>query len=337
VIRTAALLPGLKAVWPASHITWVSQPSGVRVLANHPLIDRRLVFDAPTVCHLEYERFDLCLSLDKEPGPTALAMRVQATEKRGIGLSPYGTPYPLNEECAHYFHLGLSDPLKFRANDKSYPQLIYEAVGLTYRGERARLYPSAADQARAARRWRALGVGGEAVVVGLNTGAGRVFANKSWSADQFVALARRVREKHGWQIALLGGPEERALNARIAAVCPGVVDTGCDHSELEFAALVARCNVVVTGDTMAMHVASAAEVPCVVLFGPTCHQEIDLCGRGEKIVTELSCAPCYRRACDETPSCMDSITVERVCAAVKRWVNVAPTRPVALPVVGAGV
>ena len=29
VIRTAALLPGLKQLWPHSQITWVSRPSGV--------------------------------------------------------------------------------------------------------------------------------------------------------------------------------------------------------------------------------------------------------------------------------------------------------------------
>ena len=73
VIRTAALLPGLKREWPTSHITWVTRPSGVRMLANHPLIDRLLSFDAESICHLEHERFDLCLSLDKEPGPAALA------------------------------------------------------------------------------------------------------------------------------------------------------------------------------------------------------------------------------------------------------------------------
>jgi hypothetical protein len=115
VIRTAALLPGLKRVWPQSHITWVSRSSGVRALANHPLIDRALPFDAESLCHLEIERFDLCLSLDKEPGPTALAMRVRATDKRGMGLSPHGTVFPLNAECVPYFNLGLDDRLKFHA------------------------------------------------------------------------------------------------------------------------------------------------------------------------------------------------------------------------------
>jgi ADP-heptose:LPS heptosyltransferase len=325
VLRTAALLPGLHARWPGCQITWVTRPAGVRMLAHHPLIDRLLSFDAETVCHLEHERFDLCLSLDKEPGPAALAMRVDAPDKRGIGLSPVGTPYPLNAACAAYFTLGLDDEAKFRHNDRSYQQLVYEALGLEYAGQRYELYPADADRAHAAACWRALGVGPDDVVIGLNTGAGRVFANKNWPAAKYRELAERLQRRHPWRIALLGGPEERAQNAALAAQCPTLLDTGTDHHELEFAALVARCQAVVSGDTLGMHAAIAARVPCIVLFGPTCAQEIDLFGRGEKLRTRLACAPCYRRQCDVTPNCMADLSVAEVCAAVERCVAAPPT------------
>jgi heptosyltransferase-2 len=318
VIRTAALLPGLKQHRPTSHITWVTRPSGVRMLANHPLIDRLLPFEAETLCHIEHERFDLCLSLDKEPGPTALAMRVDARERRGIGLSPHGTPFPLNRHCVEYFLLGLDDHKKFFENTESYQQLLYEAVGLTYQGQRYSLHPSAGQRAAARAFWSGVGVADDDVVVGLNTGAGRVFANKNWPPEKFVELARRVAVRPGWRVALFGGSDERARNERIAAACPRAIDTGCDNDELTFAALTERCNVLLTGDTMAMHVAIAMNVPAVVLFGPTCHQEIDLYGRGEKVCTTLPCSPCYRRQCDKAPNCMDEISVERVLAAVKR-------------------
>ncbi len=82
---------------------------------------------------------------------------------------------------------------------------------------------------------------------------------------------------------------------------------------------------------MAMHMAVAGDVPCVVLFGPTCAQEIDLYGRGEKIVTALPCSPCYQRQCEQTPNCMDEISIERVLLAVQRWVvagrRVRPIQP----------
>jgi heptosyltransferase-2 len=322
VIRTAALLPGLKEAWPQSHITWVTRPSGVRMLANHPLIDRLLVFDSETLGHLKYESFDLCLSLDKEAAPAALAMQINARDRRGIGLSRYGTAYPLNSECTYYFRLGLDDRLKFAQNQKSYQQLIYEALGLEYRGQRQRLYPDAAHRVWARQCWQDLGVQPDESVVGLNTGAGRVFANKNWPDEKYVALARRLMKAHGWRVAVLGGPDERERNRAISDACPGVLKAGCDHGELQFAALVRHCNVLVTGDTMALHVAVAQDVPVVGLFGPTCAQEIDLYGRGEKIETTLACAPCYRRHCDQAPHCMDNISVERVLTAVQHCMGV---------------
>lgn len=303
------------------------------MLAGHPLIDRLLPFDAETLCHLDLERFDVCLSLDKEAAPAGLAMRVAAADKRGLGLSPWGTVYPLNDACRHYFALGLDDALKFRGNTASYQQLIYEAVGLDYRGERYQLFPSRSASEAASAVWRRSGVRDQDLVIGLNTGAGPAFANKIWKAPRFAELIEALRarlatrpDRRLW-FALFGGPAEQSLNTTLAETAADIIDTGV-HDEQTFAALLARANVLVTGDTMALHVGIAMQAPCVAIFGPTCAAEIDLYGRGEKIVSTLGCSPCYRRVCDLTPTCMDELPLDRVVAAVLRWAHPTPgSRP----------
>ena len=85
------------------------------------------------------------------------------------------------------------------------------------------------------------------------------------------------------------------------------------------------CDLVVTGDTLGMHLAIGAAVPVVVLFGSTCPQEIELYGRGEKVVTPISCHPCYRKECDITPSCQDLIAVDVVHAACRRVLSSLPS------------
>ncbi len=327
VIRTAAILPGVKAVWPESQITWVTRPAGVRMLANHPLIDRLLPLDAETMAHLEYERFDVCFSLDKEPGPAGLAMRINATDRRGVGLSHSGACFPLNAEARPYFLLGLDDDAKFHRNAKTYQELIYEACGLPYARQRYTLHPSPSAQRRAADVWRGLGVAVNDSVIGFNVGAGGVFANKIWPVDRFITLANLLHDD-AIKLALFGGPAEADTVRDIRAAAPHTLDTNCNHDEPTFAALIGRCNALLTGDTMAMHAAIAARVPCVVLFGPTCSQEIDLYDRGEKFVTRLACGPCYRRSCDLTPSCMDVMDVKEVASALRRWSR----RPVPTPV-----
>lgn len=329
VIRTAAILPGLHDALGACHITWVTRPEGVRMLANHPQIDRLLPFGAETLAHLELEQFDLCVSLDKEPAPAGLAMRVRAHERRGIGLSSFGTPVPLNPECESYFRLGLDDEMKFRGNPLSYAELIYQAIGLPYRGQRYTLYPDQRARRAADAACARAGVARDKTLVGLNTGSGGVFANKNWPPEKFLRLARALRQRPDICVGLLGGPRERALNHELAARA-GVIDLGSDHDELTFAALVARCGVVLTGDTLALHVAVAMGVPVVALFGPTCPQEIDLFGRGQKLVTPLECSPCYRRACDKSPNCMDTIGLERVLRAMHAWLPQTSDTPGAL-------
>lgn len=325
VIRTEALLPGLKDVYPLSHITWVSKPNGCRMLAQNPLIDRLLEFSAETICHLTLEKFDLVISLDKEPGPAALAMKVDASVKRGIGMSPFGTPYPLNPEAHYYFALGLSDELKFNQNQSSYQRLIYQALGLVYNGERYHLYPDDANKAHAREIFESAGVRSDEQIVGLNTGAGTLFANKTWSAERFIELAERLIERGDCRVALLGGPEEIERNKHIASrLGPNVVDTGCHNSELDFAAIVERCSAILTGDTTAMHVGIAMRVPTVILFGPTCHQEIDVFGRGVKLISKIECSPCYKRSCDLAPNCMDLIEVGEAYSALARYLGDMP-------------
>jgi len=329
VVRTACLLPTLKSLHPESHITWVSKPNGARILAGHPQIDRLMVFDAETMLTLAQQRFDLVLSLDKEPGPAALCNALTCDDKRGIGLSPWGTPVPLNAACEPYFELGLDDDLKFHRNRKTYPQLIHEALGLGYIRRPYRLYPSGDALRRAseiAAPWRARAAG---PLVGLNTGAGAVFANKAPSPPRWVAIAAALLER-GCSIVLLGGPEEAAANAWIAERLDGPVhDVGSRNSEAEFVALVGQCDAVITGDTFALHAAVARRVPVVGLFGPTCAQEIDLFDLGRKLVAPVDCGPCYRRQCDRPHSCMDAIAIDSIVDAVEALCRRRTARQVA--------
>ena len=298
------------------------------MLANNSLIDRRLEFNTGTICQMQCEHFELLINLDKEPGPAALAMHVDAADKRGIGLSPFGTVYPLNEQAHYYFALGLSDHLKFEDNQSSYQRLIYEAVGLTYDGQRYALYPSEDNQARARQTLERAGVAPDDQVLGLNTGAGSVFANKTWPVDKFVTLAKNLLARGDCRVMLLGGPDEADKNDCIAGqLPPGVIHPGCGHGELDFAAIVRRCSAVLSGDTTAMHVAIAQRVPVVALFGPTCPQEIDLYGCGVKLISKIECAPCYKRHCDFAPNCMDMINVRQAEQALVRYLERSAAPP----------
>jgi ADP-heptose:LPS heptosyltransferase len=73
-----------------------------------------------------------------------------------------------------------------------------------------------------------------------------------------------------------------------------------------------------------VHCASARKVPAVVLFGPTSAAEIELYGRGTKLVPPgFDCLCCYLPRCDKVPHCQAGIQPQVVLAAVQRWLAAA--------------
>lgn len=320
VVRTGCLLPGLAKLDEPPFVTWLTAPEARPLVERMPGVHRVLTFGPETVTQLEAEHFDTVICLDKEPAPCALATRVQAEKRLGVGLSRYGTVYPMNEHCNDYFRLGLDNEEKFHRNQKTYPQLIYEALDLGYRGERYELELTEEDRRRAEDRLAELGIAPETRLVGLNPGAGAVFAMKAWRETGYVDLIKQLhRRRPELGFLLLGGPEERLLMERIATAAGDVpvYGGGHDHALGTFAGLIERCTAVVAGDTLAMHLGIGLGRPVVALFGPTCAQEIDLFGLGRKIVTPADCAPCYARGlCDRSPNCQEMIAPQTVLEAV---------------------
>lgn len=319
VLRTTPVLHGLKRKYPHSHITWVTDPSAADLLRYNSLINNLLMYDASTLARLAVEEFDVIISLDKEPRVAALAMTTTAHEKLGIGLSPLGTVYPLNPEAEYYFALGLSDEIKFFQNRKAYQELVFEALKLDYQKDDYILEVPERYLEFGRKKLESFGITKNDRVVGLNTGAGGVFANKDWTTEGYVELIERLASERHVKVVLLGGKGEREKNRDILSKSKGkAIDTGSDNSLLEFCGIVNGCDVVVTGDTLGMHIAIALKKQVLVIFGSTCSQEIELFGRGEKITPKVDCAPCYKRHCDREVNCMNTVTADEVYDAVKR-------------------
>jgi heptosyltransferase-2 len=318
VLRTTPLLRGLRSSYPRCHITWLTEPNAAPMLQGIADIDRLIPYDLEKVLQLECEVFDRLYCFDKEPKATVLAMRFRASRKAGFGMSSFGNVMPLNKESEYTFELGINDPLKFRTNSKTYPELVFECAGIPYPEPQEYVFSDlSAEVGEARERLAAAGIAPGDLKIGLNTGAGEIFATKKWTEEGYVQLANRLIEELGANILLLGGPAEIERNARIkAAIRHPVIDTGNDNPIRRFAGIVGNCDLVVTGDTLAMHLAIGLKVPVLVILGSTCPQEIELYGRGAKIVSDFECSPCYLSTCPKEITCMEAIPAERVYEAL---------------------
>jgi ADP-heptose:LPS heptosyltransferase len=323
VLRTTPLLRGLRNRDQVCHISWLTEPNVVPILQGIPDIDRLLPYTPESVLQMEVETFDEVYCFDKEPKATALAVRIQAERKIGFGMSRFGSVSCLNKESEYTYELGVNDPLKFRVNTKTYPELVFECAGIPYPGPQEYILPDLSQEVLQARnRLQTLGVHAGDRKIGLNTGAGDIFATKKWTEEGFTRLADRLGQELGAKVLLLGGPGEVERNARIAAAAKiAPVNTGNDNPIRSFAGIVGNCDLMVTGDTLAMHIAIGLKVPVLVLVGATCHQEIELYGRGAKMVSDFECSPCYLSSCPKEVTCMDAISADAVFNAASRLVN----------------
>ena len=139
--------------------------------------------------------------------------------------------------------------------------------------------------------------------------------------EQTIELVRALHDELGLAVVLLGGPMESQRNARIlrAANRRHTFAIPDDWSLLEFTEVLQHCDVIVTSDSLALHLAIAGGVPVIAFFGPTSSTEIETFGKGEKLVTPLECRCCYLSTCQVTPNCMDSISLAVMLDAVRRW------------------
>ena len=119
-------------------------------------------------------------------------------------------------------------------------------------------------------------------------------------ADLFALLAQTVP---GVRLALCGGPDDREMAQAILPLLRGgvrVTDFAGRTNIKELGALLARADVVVSGDTGPMHIASAVGTPLVALFGPADPDRTGPVGPRHLIVVNrdgLDCVPCRQRTC----------------------------------------
>lgn len=316
VLRTTCILPELKKSRPDCRISWLTRPEAAPLLVNNPYIDEIITTDAELPLRLAAEEFDRVLSFDNNPDGARMASCCRAAIKLGFGCNPRGQVYPLNPEAEEWFLMGVFDPIK-QANRKSYPRIVHEIAGLSWDGQRPVLMLDAAEQAFAARFAKQQHLTAQGPVIGLFTGAGRRWRGKAWSEAGFAGLIELLL-KEGRELLLLGGLEEKERNRRLLEQFPGqLVDGGCDNSQREFAALTGLCDLLVTADTLALHVATALGKKVVVLVGPTSAAEIELYDSGVIVTPNEACRCYYHAECRFSPSCMETLPAAKVHAAVR--------------------
>lgn len=333
-------LSQVRTLFPQADITLLVKPAIADLLAEHPAVDRTLVYDDrgrhaglsgkwTLAGVLRRHRFDLAILFQN--AFEAAMISFLAGIPRRFGYATDGRS------------LFLTDPVTLPSRNGQRHQVQYywdllKPLGGHGPASAPRLFVTAEESASMATRLADAGIGPADLLIGVNPGStyGRA---KRWLPDRYAEVANRLLKDMQADagvrvgVAVVGAKGEEQLGQEIAkqiktrtVVCSG-------HTTVrELMALVKRCQLFLTNDTGPMHVAAAFNIPLVAVFGPTDWQTTSPYGVEAKLVRQpVSCAPCLLRECPIDHRCMTGVTVDQVYNATLQHLPLAvpslPTQP----------
>ena len=322
VLRTTPLASALSKKYLQSHLTWLTKEISFPLIQNNPDVDRILIYRSDIGNRLMLEKFDIIINLDKNHNVAALTSLLKADKKFGYGINEFGHLTPLNDGAKYHFDICLDDFGKGISNTKTYQQMIFDTAEIPYTGEDY-VFRLRNKELEFAKKFSEKYLRKDFKTIGINPGSSPKYPHKIWTIDGYRTLIKRLKENFDVNIMLYGGQEEIETNKAIKSGLEDmIIDSGNNNSLLEFAALLNLSDIVLSGDTSAMHLAIALKKKVITFFGPTRANEIDLYGRGKKLIGKVECLGCYEefpciKDVANLPNCMQTITVDEVDQAIK--------------------
>ena len=157
--------------------------------------------------------------------------------------------------------------------------------------------------------------------VALNPTVGWAIPSRLWPPESFGRLGDRIARELGAGVFFTGGPSDREYLDKIAAgmterpvIAAGRLTLG------ETAALIKRCDLLVSGDTGPLHIAAGVGTKVIGLYGSVSTDRSQPWGEGHVVIKkDLWCLPCEEKVCPlATMQCMKDITVDEVFEEVRK-------------------
>jgi len=316
IIHTLPAFQLLRRQFPAARITWIVEAPGAALLGNFAGLDEIVVFDLKSrrgvfakllflfrfVRHWR-RRFDLLIDFQGLIKSALLAFLLGGSR---LGFCSRNCREPL----ASFFY---SRRAAFFPEER---HVIHKNIHLLFVlgiHEAAVEYPlrKAAASQQLRQFWAELHWPDRRYVI-LNVGGG--WPTKVLSAAQWREIAAALQPDY--QLVLLwGNGKEKEMAAAVARQVGIVLAPFMNFNDL--ICFIAGALLVISGDTLALHLADVTRTPAVGIFGPSSpRRNGPLHPRSRVIVRQQPCSFCYRRKCD-TMACLESIAAADIVNAAR--------------------
>jgi len=138
-----------------------------------------------------------------------------------------------------------------------------------------------------------------AIIPGGGASWGKTAIYKQWPAENFANVADELISKYGFKVMFLGGPDDLDVCCNVSDLTYNKPMVVCGKTDLlQFVSLIKKCRLVICNDGGPLHIAVAAGVKTISLFGPVDENvygpyppSLDHIVMKE----DISCRPCYKK------------------------------------------
>jgi heptosyltransferase-2 len=332
-VLTVPFLRNLREAFPAARIDLMIEPFSGQVIEGCPYVDGVVPFEFKTIHtysaatergklagYIHYwklikkERYDAVFVL-KRSLSSALLVRAAGVPRR-IGFSTEGRG------------MLLTDRVVYRHDQHEVENFLdcLRVIDAPIRSKALELWPTPGNDAKVKTRFFRAGWNADDLKIIIHPAAS--LPAKQWPLDRFASVMHVLRDRYQARFIYTGAKGDAALYREIEK--RGSFDglDLCGIADLRENISVYRAADLFFGvDSGPMHMAAAAGVPVVALFGPTDERKWGPWGQGHTVITRrLSCYPCKPHKCADN-ECMKRITVEEAVEAVEQKVRTIVQEP----------
>ncbi len=260
------------------YVTWITAHKALDLLGGNHLIDQLILADTPNEIPPGFVSGRYDTVINLEKNQDWCNFASNLNAEQKYGFRDWQAE---GEEC---FYPASTQALTRALSGDHYrtlQEMLFQTVGRQWQGQRYVL----GYQPKVV----------EIYDVGLNHHVGPKWPNKTWPENHWHQLHDRLFQQNyalSWQQSL--------------------------NSIRHYIDWLASCRLIVTCDSLGLHLALALRKKVVALFGPTAPEQIHMYGLGVKLspAVERDCIPCFQSQCRWEHCCMEHITVDMVGDAV---------------------
>jgi ADP-heptose:LPS heptosyltransferase len=323
VVMLGPALRSLKAALPSCRVTLLASPAGARAASLLPSVDEVLEwralwqevgdrgFDAASEWRLvhrlaagAYDAALLFTSFSQSPYPpgvvallAGIPVRAGSSKERGDGILTHWVPP--GPDALHQVERNLR---------------LVEQLGVPRAGEDLALRVPPSARLEADRLLAEAGLHDRRYLVAAPWASAPA---RTYDLDRFVEACALVAGATGCAVILTGGERDRQRAGVLAdRIRPRALDLVGATSIPVLAALVARAHLVLTNNSLPLHLADACRTPVVVLYSGTDLESQWTARRSPaRLLRRLTwCTPCYQMVCPFELECLD-VSPQEVAAA----------------------